>query len=309
VPILIAALGGIVVPGTSGGFTSLVPSLAPGAAFGRLNRMDATTFNLSSIAGPALVGTLAATIGPGPALLVVSVIATAGAAAALSIPGTPAADEPTARPGILATVRAGLTQVVSSAPLRGATAASVLGWGSVGMLVVVLPLFAGKLDGHPTYSGYLWTAIELGCLISTLTLARRETERPERRVLICTAAFGVALISWPFAGSLAAALPLLVIAGVASGPTLPALFATRQRYTPPVLLSQVSTTGASLKIGVFALGSVVGGALAPSLGPGRVILLVAAVQLVAAGLGWLLGRERRVALPLPSIEVTTSSTE
>jgi len=290
VPILIAAVGGVVVPGTSGGFTSLVPSLAPGAAFGRLNRMDATTFNLSSIAGPALVGTLAATIGPGPALLAVSAIATAGAVAALSIPGTPVGTTAADPAGILATVRAGLTQVVSSPPLRGATLASVIGWGSVGMLVVVLPLFADKLDGHPTHSGYLWTAIELGCLVSTLTLARRETQRPERRVLICTACFGVALLGWPLATSLPVALPLLVIAGIASGPTLPALFATRQRYTQPALLSQVSTTGASLKVGAFALGSVIGGALAPGLGPSRVIVVVAAAQLVAAGLGWLATR-------------------
>ena len=94
VPVVLAAIGGIVVPGTTGGFTSLVPSLAPGSSFSRLNRMDATTFNLSSIGGPALVGALAATVGPATALVVVSGIAAAGAAAALAIPpGEPAAAE------------------------------------------------------------------------------------------------------------------------------------------------------------------------------------------------------------------------
>ncbi len=297
VPVALAAIGGIVVPGTTGGFTSLVPSLAPGSSFNRLNRMDATTFNLSSIGGPALVGALAASIGPAAALVVVSGIAAAGAGAALTIPpGEPVvAEQPTS---LAAAVRAGLRQVATVPPLRGATLASVLGWGSVGMLAVVLPLYAGRISGRPTYSGYLWTALEVGCLISTLTLARRDTGRPDRRVLITTAAFGIVLFAWPFAPSLPVALPLLLLAGIASGPTLPALFATRQKYSPPELLSQVSTTGASLKIGAFALGSVLGGVLAPTLGATWVIVLVAAAQLVGAGLGWLLGGSTQTAAEL-----------
>jgi MFS family permease len=293
VPVLLAALGGVVVPGTTGGFTSLVPSLAPGSAapgatLNRLNRMDATTFNLSSIGGPALVGALAATIGPARALLVVCGIAAAGAVAALTIPpGSPVSGD--RQTGIAAAVRAGLRQVVREPPLRAATLTSAIGWGSVGMLAVVLPLYAARVGGQPTYSGYLWTALEVGCLVSTLTLARKDTRRPERRVLITTAAFGLVMLSWPLAPSLVVALPLLVLAGIASGPTLPALFAARQQYSPPGLLSQVSTTGASLKIGAFALGSVIGGVLAPEVGASAVIVVVAVMQLVAAGLGRLVG--------------------
>lgn len=292
VPVVLAALGGIVVPGTSGGFTSLVPGLAPGTALNRLNRMDATTFNLSSIGGPALVGLLAATIGPAGAMLVVCGIATVGAAAALTIPpGEPLTGDRQA--GIAGAVRAGLRQVVREPPLRAATLTSAIGWGSVGMVQVVLPLFAARIGGRATDSGYLWTALEVGCLVSTLTLARKDARRPELRVLITTAAFGAVMLSWPLAPSLLVALPLLLLAGIASGPTLPALFAARQQYSPPGLLSQVSTTAASLKIGTFALGSVLGGLLAPALGAGKVIVLVAVLQLVAAGLGWLVGGPSR----------------
>jgi hypothetical protein len=65
------------------------------------------------------------------------------------------------------------------------------------------------------------------------------------------------------------------------------VFAARQRYTPAPLLAQVSTTGASLKIGGFAVGSALSGVIVPVLGPTVVILLVAAGQLAAAILGWL----------------------
>ena len=331
-PVALAAIGGIVVPGTTGGFTSLVPGLSTDGTLSSLNRMDATTFNLSSIAGPALVGALAAIAGPAQALLVACCIALAGAAAALTIPpgaeplgadqlgddrtdndrpgngrpgnGRPGDDRPVA---LAETVRAGLRQVVREPALRAATLASVLGWGAVGMLTVVLPLYAANIGGKATYSGYLWTALELGCLVSTLTIARRDARRPDRRVLVCTAAFGVVMFSWPLAHSLPVALPLLFLAGIASGPTLPALFATRQQHSPRSLLSQVSTTGASLKIGAFALGSAIGGVLVPALGPGWVIVVVGATQLVAAALGALVGGARDQLVSARASDPTSAS--
>jgi hypothetical protein len=90
-----------------------------------------------------------------------------------------------------------------------------------------------------------------------------------------------------------------VVAGIAEGPNLPAVFAARQRYSPERLLAQVSTTGASLKIGAFALGSVVSGALTGPIGPSAVILLAGLGQLAAVTVGWAIGR--------PADAVTTSA--
>jgi MFS family permease len=129
-------------------------------------------------------------------------------------------------------------------------------------------------------------------------MARKATRRPERRVMICTALFGVVMLTWPLAPTLLVALPLLLLAGIVSGPTLPALFGARQQYSPQGLLSQVSTTGASLKVGTFALGSVLGGLLAPAVGVSTVIVIVGVAQLVAAGLGWLAGGPSRMSQDL-----------
>jgi hypothetical protein len=60
----------------------------------------------------------------------------------------------------------------------------------------------------------------------------------------------------------------------------------------------VATTGASLKIAAFAVGSAVGGVLTPLLGADRVILVVTCGQLVAAALG--LVTSRAVRAPAPS---------
>ena len=52
--------------------------------------------------------------------------------------------------------------------------------------------------------------------------------------------------------TLAVALVLIALAGVADGPNLSATFATRQRWTPTDLHGQIFTTAAGLKVGSFA---------------------------------------------------------
>jgi hypothetical protein len=80
------------------------------------------------------------------------------------------------------------------------------------------------------------------------------------------------------------------VAGVVSGPLLVATFALRQRYAPRNLLAQVTTAGASLKIGSYALGSAAGGWLVPITGALTAIGIIAALQLLAAALGQLATR-------------------
>lgn len=81
----------------------------------------------------------------------------------------------------------------------------------------------------------------------------------------------------------------LAAAGLASGPVLPSILLVRQRQAPAALLAQISTTGASLKIGAYAVGAALGGALAPRLGAAATLGAVAGTQLAAAALGWLAG--------------------
>jgi hypothetical protein len=75
------------------------------------------------------------------------------------------------------------------------------------------------------------------------------------------------------------------VAAVPEGPALAATFAIRQQRTPTELLSQVLTTLGSLKIGAFSIGAAIAGPLTQSLGPRTTIAVVAAMQIVAVGLG------------------------
>jgi hypothetical protein len=125
--------------------------------------------------------------------------------------------------------------------------------------------------------------MEVGCVASLLALRRHLPRwRPEHVVFATVAASGLALAAWPLASNFGVLLALGALVGVAQGPTLTSIITTRQRYTPLSLLGQVSTTGASLKIGAFAVGAAVGGGLHDT---SAVFLAAAATQVVAAVLG------------------------
>lgn len=283
------AVAGAAVPLTSGGYSSLVVALAPPERRARSNAMDATAFSVASIAGPGLAGLLSATAGTTVAVLAVGAIAAAGAVC--TVPLRRYIAEPGERRSTLAAVRAGFGHFARTPGLRGPTATTVLGWGSFGALSVALPLWTEQLGAGLTSAGFLFTALEAGDLVVTLTIAHRLRPEPAGRVvLVCTSLLGVAMAGWLLTDSLAQALVVAVVAGLAQGLTLPAIFAVRQHNTPPSLLGQVSVTGASMKIGGYALGALAGTALVPAVGPRGTIAVVACCQLVAAGIGAALSR-------------------
>jgi hypothetical protein len=291
-PVVVVALtflAGASLPLTSGGFSSLLPGLVGRSGLGRANTVDATTVNGAAVAGPALAGTLAATLGPGAAVGAIAVVAVVAAIATAAVPGRrgPVGGE---RPALLRVARAGLAHLAGTPPLRAATLTSVVSLGSVGMLVVALPARVVELGAKPAAAGYLWTAFELGALFSILVVAPRLLRfRPELVVFCAVGAYGLVLSGLAVTSTLAVTIVVAVLAGVAEGPNLPSVFAARQRYSPDELLAQVSTTGASMKIGAFALGSLLSGLLTGPLGPRGMLLLAAGGQLVAVAAGWLVG--------------------
>ena len=113
---------------------------------------------------------------------------------------------------------------------------------------------------------------------------------PQHIVLAGYAIFGVLMLSWPLAGSLAVLLLLIALASSVDGPALAAQFAVRQQVVPPGLYGQVFTTAAGLKVGSFALGAGLAGPVATGLGSSEALLLAASLQISAALLGLVLMR-------------------
>ena len=96
------------------------------------------------------------------------------------------------------------------------------------------------------------------------------------------AAIGAAMLTWTLAGSLPVALVLVFVTAIIEGPAIASGLTLRQQRTPPALLAQVLGTLTSFQIGMFAIGSAIGGPLVVAQGPQNCILIVGAAVFAAA---------------------------
>jgi MFS family permease len=286
-------LAGLTAPVLTGGFSSLVPLLVPPSRLRRANALDAASYNVAGLAGPAVVAVLAGAAGAGLALSAVAGIAALGLVLVLVVPMPAGAPVPGGGVGGDAPVRAvtgslrgavadGLRLLWDVPVLRSTTIAGTVSMLSQGLLPVTLPLLAVRLD-HPASAGaWLLTALSAGGLAGSLASGRMLAWRSAPAVLIgAMAACGVFLAALAAAPGFGLALGLAVLAGAADGPILAATLAVRQRTVPADRYAQTAATAASLKTGGYALGAAAAGLLAGALTARELVLVVGIGQLLA----------------------------
>ncbi|MEV6281726.1 MFS transporter [Kribbella sp. NPDC051770] len=282
----LAAVAGVTLPMVSGGFTSMLPSLVPSQLLPKANSWEAASFGAATITGPAAAATIAATVSVEAAVIVIAVTATLSIFAIARLPALPAALATDEREPFLASVVGGLAHLARTPRLRASTITSTMLMGSVGVLLITLPLHMTALGAPRSSAGYLWTALELGSVTTAVLLGRLQTRwRPELVVMVAVAAYGLAMTTWPLATTFPVLLVLAAATGLFEGPMLPAMFAARQQYSAVALQGRVSTTAASLRVGAAALGQAAGGLLVPIIGTHAALLAVAISLLAAAVLG------------------------
>jgi MFS family permease len=287
--VLLATLAGVTGPLATGGYTSMIPLLVPERLLARANALEAASFNTAAIAGPAVAGTVAATAGPAGAVLAEAVLAGLALPAIARLPriGVPAGDDPAP---LAAAIRQGLAHLARTPALRGVTVATAVGLGGSGLLTLAMPFWAERLGAGRAGAGYLFAALEAGAIAGALAAARPAASWPPQRVVLAgLGLFGLGVISWPLAPSFGAALGLVAVAGMVEGPAFAATFATRQRWSPPALRGQIFTTAASLKLGMFAIGSALAGPALGVAGVGGILVAAGAVQLLGVALGFVTG--------------------
>ena len=284
---LVVLPAGITYPLSFGGFTSMIPALVPGELLPPANAVETTSFNAALVIGPALAGTLSAVVGPEAPLLVEAGLALAALALIVRIPGLDSPPERADGRTLWGIAADGLRQIARMPPLRGVTAAAAIGLGGLGLLTVAFPLFAVEhLGADRSAAGYMWAAFAVGSTLGALSLVRIQRRfPPERIVLAGYAIFGLLMLSWPLAGSLPLFLALVSLAALVDGPALAAQFAVRQQHVPPSLYGQVFTTAVGLKVGSFALGAALAGAVVTGLGSAEALVIAATLQMVAAVVG------------------------
>ena len=285
--VLLVLPAGVTYPLSFGGFTSMIPSLVPGELLPPANALETTSFNSALVVGPALAGTLSATVGAAAPLVVEAALALAALVLILRIKGLDVPRDRGDGRTLWSIAADGLLQIVSVPQLRGATAAAGFGMAGLGLLTVAFPLFAVEhLGVDKSTSGYMWAAFAVGSTTGALSLVRIQRRFPaERIVLSGYALFGLLMLTWPLAGSLPVLLALIALAALVDGPALAAQFAVRQQHVPPSLYGQVFTTAVGVKVGCLALGAAASGALATSIGSAETLMVAASLQLLGAAVG------------------------
>ncbi|WP_344592577.1 MFS transporter [Streptomyces violaceusniger] len=286
--VLLAVGAGLLGPALSGGWTSQLPRVAPPPGLPRATALDAMTFSLAALVGPALAGAVAGTAGA-PAAVAVSIAliglalpaawmlpAPARSALPAPLPGASAAllgaSAPLSGASVVADLTAGLRAIVRNRPLARATATSVVSCVGQGALLTCWPPLGAAVLGGADRGALLLSATAASALVAGAVLSRHpRPPRPDTVLLGGT----LLLVLAPLlaaTGHPAALIAAVLLTGAAEGPQLTALFAIRHREAPERLRGQVFTTGASLKITGFALGAVLAGPLATWSLPGALVV-------------------------------------
>jgi DHA3 family tetracycline resistance protein-like MFS transporter len=229
-------------------------------------------------AGPALGGLLVATVGPGAAF-VADAATFAVSIACVALVRTPARPPaPAVRPSALSEARAGLAYVRAEPWLWGTlAAASIAVMAAIGPMEVVLPYVVRHEWGGGAGQYGLVLAVVGACgLVASLMIGARGL--PGRPVAAMFGVWGVgtaAIAGFGLAGSVAAALPFAIVAGLGfCGEVI--WFSLLRLRVPAELLGRVSSLDWLVSFGLLPLSYAACGPLAEAVG--------ARATLVGAGL-------------------------
>lgn len=279
--ILIAVLAGLLGPALSGGWTAQLPRVVLGDHLPRANALDAMTFSVASLAGPALAGGVAEALGA-PTAVVVSVLLIALALPATwMLPARPGRARSARTTSLISDLAAGMRVIVGRPSLARATLTSVVSCVAQGMLTACIPLLGERVLGGAGRGAALLSCAAISALAANAVLARFPRSVAPDTIIWASAlvqAAALALATWRQPVVLIVAV---LIAGIGEGPQLTALFAIRHREAPEHLRAQIFTTGASLKITGFALGAVVAGPVVTRSLPGALALAASTAVLSA----------------------------
>ncbi|KUM96186.1 hypothetical protein AQI95_42700 [Streptomyces yokosukanensis] len=262
VMILIAVLTGLLGPALSGGWTAQLPRVVLGDRLPRANALDAMTFSVASLAGPALAGGAAEALGAPTAVMVSVVLIASALPAAWMLPTRPGRAQEARTTSVISDLTAGMRVIVGRSALARATLTSVVSCIAQGMLTACIPLLGDRVLGGASRGALVLSCAAVSGLVANAALARFPRSVAPDTIIWASAlvqAAALALAAW---GQPVVLIAAVLIAGVGEGPQLAALFAVRHREAPEHLRSQIFTTGASLKLTGFALGAAVGGPVA-----------------------------------------------
>jgi MFS family permease len=275
----------LVLLGTARAFNApaaqaLMPSLLPPGVFSNAVAWNSSTFQVATVAGPALGGGLYAALGNAEAVyLLAAGLAVLDAVVLLGIRTRTGRME--RRETSWSTVLAGVRYVWENKVVLGSISLDLFAV-LLGGAAALMPVFAQDVLGTGAWGlGLLRSAPSIGAGAVGLYLAARPLERRVGRImLIGVAIFGAATVGFGLSRSLVLSLVLLVIMGASDMLSVFVRLTLVQISPPPEMRGRVNAVnmlfiGASNELGEFESGLT-----AQWLGPIRAV--------VAGGIGTLL---------------------
>lgn len=252
--------------------------------------LNSATFNAARVAGPALGGLVVARLGEGScfALNAVSYLAVLGSVLAMRLEETIEPSKETAWQRL----RGGFVYVWRTPPLRALLATCGLVAVSVAPVMTLAPMFADGIFGKgPGGLGLLTSALGLGAIAGTLSLARRTASAGLPRVVFFSAAtLALMLTVFAVSPSFALCVALMPFVGMAVMRHNAATNTTVQLGIEDRLRGRVMSFYSMMVVGMFPLGSLLAGALAERAGS-RAAVFLGAVG--CAGAAWFVYRRQR----------------
>ena len=289
VPLLLAlvALFSLTSPLGAAAIRVLIPGLVPAEALDRANALDAGSYAVVDIVGPALAGALFGFVGAHWCLLAIAVLYVSAAVALLPLARRPLLARATPAGPLWREAVAGVMHVLRHPSLRGLALAYSLYQVSMGVLIVVVPILLARDLGAganaEAATGGLFAAAGLAGGLGALVTGHLRTANRERH-FIALGALATAAALFPLGASfgIAGLVIAVVIVGFCAGPVDVGLLSLRQRRTEPGWLGRVLAVSMSLNLSGLPLGSALGGMLIAQSAP--MALAIAAVASLLAAL-------------------------
>ncbi|MFK0004245.1 MFS transporter [Paenarthrobacter sp. NPDC090522] len=276
---VLLVLAGAVSPFYMGGLSSFVSGAIPDGR--RAFAYDALSYNVSAVAGPALVAIISVLL---PAQAALWVLAVAAALGSLAIRAVRLRPHGRSGGSPWQAVKGGLRMIFSHRPLAVMTASSTLTQLGQGGLAVAAIALSVERVGSPSEGAAVVTSFAVGSLLGALYETARPTRRsPEFVMLAGFLATGLltAVAALNF-GTLWTVLAI-GLSGAFTAPSTAAMLFMRNRLSPPHLKSQIFTVSAGFRASASAGGAAVA-ASAAGLGGAVMVVAMGAIWIISAAL-------------------------
>ncbi len=275
--VLVGALSAIGRPARQ----ALIPALVPRNELAGAISMNTLSYQVATVAGPAVGGFAIAVLGLGWVYLFDALSFVAVLVAILLMKTRPAPIGATTR--TMQAITEGFAFLRSSPILLGVMSVDFIAT-FFGAITTLMPIFADDVLGSgPGTLGVLLAAPAVGSIIGGAVMSARPIAvRPGFGVLAAIVVYGFAIMFFGLSTSFALSLFFLAVSGASDAVSMILRTTLRNLVTPDHLLGRISATHSMFAMGGPQLGEFRAGAMASVIGAGPAVAIGGALTVTSA---------------------------